>query len=151
MTREWLPHVTVATVVVRDGRYLMVEERDKVTGAMVFNQPAGHLEPGETLAEGALREIREETGWEVELEGILGWSLMRAPTNGITYYRTLFLGRPLRELPDAAIDPDITAIHWLDFAAISAISDRMRSPLVIRGIELERSGRLFPLDVIQYS
>ncbi len=151
MKREWLPHVTVATVVVKDAHYLMVEERDKITRKLVFNQPSGHLEANESLQQAALRETREETGWEVELQGILGWSLLRAPTNGITYYRTVFLARPLQAIPDATIDPDITAVHWLDFAALDTISDRMRSPLVMHAIELERRGRLFPLDAIQYS
>ena len=70
--REWLPHVTVATVVEQGGRFLLVEERDKQTGELVFNQPAGHLEPGETLTQAALRETVEETGWDVELTAVLG-------------------------------------------------------------------------------
>ena len=70
--REWLPHVTVATVVEQGGRFLLVEERDKQTGDLVFNQPAGHLEAGETLAQAAVRETLEETGWNVELTAVLG-------------------------------------------------------------------------------
>ena len=71
----WAPHVTVATVVERDGRYLLVEERDKTSGELVFNQPAGHLEAGESISAAALRETLEETGWEVELLGLLGIAL----------------------------------------------------------------------------
>ena len=66
-TTDWPPHVTVATVVERDSRYLMVEEQDHISEGLVFNQPAGHVDPGETLREAALRETLEETGWEVEL------------------------------------------------------------------------------------
>ena len=66
--RFWQPDVTVATVVVRDGRLLVVEER--VNGALVLNQPAGHLEPDESLVDAALRETREETGWDVRLTGV---------------------------------------------------------------------------------
>ena len=85
---DWHAHLTVACVVERDGRYLMVEERDKASGELVFNQPAGHLEPGETLAAAALRETLEETGWRIELSGVLGMALYTVPTSGVTYYRT---------------------------------------------------------------
>ncbi len=91
---EWPPHVTVAVVVEQDGRYLMVEEKDEMVAGLVFNQPAGHLDPGEGLLEAALRETLEETGWEVELTGVVGISLATAP-NGITYYRTSFAARPV--------------------------------------------------------
>ena len=74
--KQWRPHVTVATVIERGGNYLLVEERDKTTGVMVLNQPAGHLEAGETLAEAAIRETLEETGWTIELVGMLGLFLL---------------------------------------------------------------------------
>ena len=144
----WAPHVTVATVVEQDEKYLLVEERDKSSGKVVFNQPAGHLEPGETLASAALRETREETGWEVSLRGILGIALFTAPGNGITYYRTTFLGSPEHQLENAALDPDIIAVHWLDYEAILAKSARMRSPLALASIELQRRGICYPLDLI---
>jgi 23S rRNA pseudouridine2457 synthase len=148
MSRHWHPHLTVATVVHRDGRYLLVEERDKQTGAVVFNQPAGHLEPGENLAQAALRETREETGWEVTLAGILGFSLYRAPSNGETYYRSSFLATPVGPLEGATLDPDIIATHWFSGEELRAISDRMRSPLVLADIERHRRGTLYPLDLI---
>ncbi len=62
--KQWAPHITVACVIEKDGKYLMVEERDKTSGALVFNQPAGHLEEGESIADAALRETLEETGWQ---------------------------------------------------------------------------------------
>ena len=145
---DWKPHVTVATVVERNGCYLLVEERDKVTGAMVFNQPAGHLEQGETLAEAALRETREETGWIVELTGLLGIALYTAPGNGITYHRTTFTGRPVTAPENVQIDSDITAVHWMDYESIQCISARMRSPLVLAAIEQYRRGHCYPLDLI---
>ena len=144
----WAPHVTVATVVEKDAKYLLVEERDKSSGKAVFNQPAGHLEAGETLLAAALRETREETGWEVSLHGVLGIALFTAPGNGITYYRTTFLGSPEQQLENAALDPDIIAVHWLDYEAILAKSARMRSPLVVAAIELQRRGICYPLDMI---
>ncbi len=145
---QWVPHVTVATVIEQGGRYLLVEERDKFSGNLVFNQPAGHLEPAETLAQAALRETLEETGWVIELVGILGVALYAAPANNITYLRTTFLGRPLREVADATLDADIHATHWLDYEAIAANSDRMRSPLVLASIEQHRRGICYPLDLV---
>jgi 8-oxo-dGTP pyrophosphatase MutT (NUDIX family) len=145
---NWAPRVTVATVVERDGRYLLVEERDKATGAPVFNQPAGHLERGESLQAAAVRETLEETGWKVTLTGILGTALYTSPANGLTYYRTTFTAAPGRRLENAALDPDILAVHWLDYAAICAESARMRSPLVLASIERYRAGVHYPLDLI---
>ena len=145
---DWAPRLTVATVIERDGRYLLVEERDKSSGAMVFNQPAGHLEPGETLLEAALRETLEETAWQVSLQGVLGTALYTAPANGVTYYRTTFLAAPIAELENATLDPDIYQTHWFDYEAILQRSARMRSPLVIASIERHRRGILFPLDLI---
>ncbi|MEH6590265.1 MAG: NUDIX hydrolase [Halioglobus sp.] len=148
--KDWIPHVTVATVIERDGQYLMVEERDKNSGNLVFNQPAGHLESGETLQQAALRETREETGWNVELLGVLGIALYHAPANGVTYHRTTFLARPLQAIEKYVIDPDIHAVHWLDYESIVNESARMRSPLVIASIELQRQGNCYPLDLIYH-
>lgn len=145
---EWAPHVTVATVIERDGHYLLVEERDKASGRLVFNQPAGHLEPGESLSGAALRETLEETGWEIALRGLLGMALYRAPGNGVTYFRTTFLGEPLRRLDDAVLDTDIHSVHWLPYEAIRANSARMRSPLVLAAIEQHRRGICYPLELI---
>jgi ADP-ribose pyrophosphatase YjhB (NUDIX family) len=144
---SWPPHVTVATVVERDGRYLMVEETCQLAGGDVFNQPAGHLEPGESLKEAALRETLEETGWEVELTGVIGVSMATAP-DGVTYYRTTFHARPLREIENATLDPDIRKVHWLTYEEILGNSARMRSPLVLPTIEQYRKGHCYPLDFI---
>jgi len=148
--QEWIPHVTVATVIEDAGRYLLVEERDKFTGELVFNQPAGHLEPNESLAEAASRETLEETGWQIELCGILGLALYTAPGNRVTYVRTTFLAKPVRREDDVTLDPDIHAIHWLDYEAILTNSARMRSPLVIASIEQHRRGIVYPVDLIFY-
>jgi 8-oxo-dGTP pyrophosphatase MutT (NUDIX family) len=145
---RWAPHVTVACVIQRDGKYLMVEERDKFSGELVFNQPAGHLEDGESITEAALRETLEETGWRVELTGVLGVALHRAPTNNNTYLRTTFLATPLQCVEDAQIDPDIHAVHWLDYEEILARSARMRSPIALAVIEQYRQGVCYPLDLI---
>ena len=146
--REWIPHVTVATVIEQDGRYLLVEERDKVTGEMVYNQPAGHLEENETLVEAAQRETLEETGWQVDILSVLGIALYTAPSNGITYHRTTFLGRPVKALENAVLDPDINTIHWLEYEEIIRNCARMRSPLVLAAIEQYRRGHCYPLELI---
>ena len=146
--QQWTPNVTVATVIADEGRYLLVEERDKLSGTTVFNQPAGHLEANETLACAALRETLEETGWRIALRGIIGMALYTAPGNQVTYVRTTFVGDPLMRVQGAQLDPDITAIHWLDYEEILANSARMRSPLVLASIELQRRGRCYPLDLI---
>ena len=146
-TGKWPPHVTVATVVEQNERYLMVEEQDALSGGLVFNQPAGHLDPGERLVEAALRETREETGWEVRLTGVVGISLATAP-NGITYYRTSFAAEPIRVLENSALDPDIDAVHWMTYEEILANSARMRSPLVLPTIEQYRKGHCYPLELI---
>ncbi len=145
---EWAPHVTVACVIELEGKYLMVEEADKSSGALVFNQPAGHLEEGETLAQAALRETLEETGWQVELYGVLSIALHTAHSLGITYYRTTFLARPVRQVADARLDQDIHAVHWLDYEEILARSAKMRSPLVLAMVERHRQGICYPLELI---
>ena len=148
---QWPPHATVACVVEKDGRYLMVEERDKQTGNMVFNQPAGHVEEGETLQEAALRETLEETGWQVELVAVLGLTLYRATAGGPTYLRTSFVARALDALEDAALDPDIHAVHWLSYAEILDRSASMRSPIALAVIERHRQGIRYPLALLHTS
>jgi ADP-ribose pyrophosphatase YjhB (NUDIX family) len=143
--REWLPRVTVATVVFDDGRYLLVEELAE-EGRPVLNQPAGHLEPGESLAEAARRETLEESGWEVEIEAVLGASLFTNPVSGLTYYRTSFLARPVRHHPDRPLDREIIAPRWLSYDEIVADPSRLRSESVLATIEQHRAGHRFPLN-----
>ena len=115
---------------------------------MVFNQPAGHLEQDESLVEAVLRETYEETGWRVNLMGVLGLSLYVATANEHTYYRTTFLADPVEFDDTAVIDPDIHAVHWMDCQEIERNSARMRSPLVLASIKRYRSGNCFPLDIL---
>ena len=145
---DWSPRATVACVIAQQGKYLMVEERDKNSGKMVFNQPAGHLEPNETLAEGAMREVAEETGWSVKLQGVLGVALYSPPGSELTYHRTTFVAAPLHSAENAVLDPDIHAVHWLGYEEILALSDKLRSPLVLDSIARHRRGLCFPLDLI---
>ncbi|UDL06859.1 NUDIX hydrolase [Marinobacter sp. CA1] len=142
----WTPHATVAVVVEDDqGRFLLVEERSH--GEIVFNQPAGHVEEGESIPAAALREALEETGWEVELTALIGFYVYKAPANQVTYYRFCFAAKGLRKLTDE-LDADIIAAHWLSLEEIHHRHQQLRSPLVLQCIEDYREGRRFPLDII---
>jgi ADP-ribose pyrophosphatase YjhB (NUDIX family) len=142
---EFEPHITVATVVERDGRFLLVEEWAE--GRLVYNQPAGHLDANETLQAAAIRETLEETAWEVELRGVVGLALYTAPANGITYMRTTFAATALQHL-DRALDTDIERALWLSYEEMLASSAKMRSPLVITTVEQYLAGNCYPLDLM---
>ncbi|MEM9256630.1 MAG: NUDIX hydrolase [Pseudomonadota bacterium] len=148
MSDMWQPHVTVACVIERDGRYLLVEERDKQTAERVLNQPAGHLEPGETLLEAARRETLEETCWQVKPIGVIGLGLYTVPGTYHTYCRTTFLAEPVEEVNNGVRDSDILAVHWMDYATLQADSAKLRSPLVLETILRHRRGICYPLDLI---
>ena len=146
---DWNPHVTVATVIEDNGRFLLVEER--VNGHTCFNQPAGHLDPGETLIEAALRETREETGWEIEIQGVVGVGLYKAPRNGVTYCRTTFFAKAIRQLPDAKLDDGIIGPKWLSVDEIRELGDRLRSPMVLQTIESYQNGHRYPLEMMYHA
>ena len=143
---SWAPHVTVATIVERDNRYLMVYE--DADGKKVYNQPAGHLEPDETLCEAAIREALEETGWEVRLTGVIGVNLYTAHSNGITYFRTTFIGEALSHDENRPLDTGIIEAVWLTYEEILERKDQLRSPMTLQIIEDYRAGRRFPLSVV---
>ena len=143
----WLPHSTVATVVVRDDRFLMVEEVDD--GLTVFNQPAGHLDENETLFEAAVRETLEETGWRVTLTHYLGTYVYKRP-NGFTYIRHCFIATPVRHDPDLPLDAGIIAAHWLTAEEILDPAFAVRSPLVVQAVTDYLAGVRLPLDSIHH-
>jgi len=142
----WAPHVTVATLIEKDDRYLMVYE--EADGRKVYNQPAGHLEPDETLQEAAIRETLEETAWTVKLTGVVGLNLYTAPSNGITYFRTTFIADAITRLPNYRLDDGIIDAVWLSYEEILARRDQLRSPMTLQIIEEYRAGRRFPLEVV---
>ncbi|MBL0163205.1 MAG: NUDIX hydrolase [Xanthomonadales bacterium] len=144
--RVWCPHVTVATVVPMDGRYLLVEEI--VHGRRVINQPAGHLEPGESLQAAAIRETREETGWDVELECLIGVQQWTSSASGSQFVRFTFAAKPIHHDPSRPLDNGILRALWLDRDAIIAASDRLRSPLILHSIDDWLGGRRLPLDSV---
>lgn len=144
---EWQPHITVATVIEDDGRFLFVEEFK--AGRMVLNQPAGHLEANESLREAALRETLEETGWSVELTALLGIYLYTAPSNGVTYQRVCFSARPLRHDPERELDSDISGITWLTRDELAVQPERWRSELVLRCVDDHLAGVNGPLELLR--
>lgn len=146
--RFWQPDVTVATVVVSEGRLLCVEER--VNGRLVINQPAGHLEPDESLAEAALRETREETGWDVRLTTFIGAYQWKAEETGRHYLRFAFAAEPERHDPSRPLDEGIVQALWLTPDELLARRDAHRSPLVWQVVADHLAGQRTPLSVLQH-
>lgn len=144
--RVWCPRVTVATVVPRDGRFLLVEET--VHGRTVINQPAGHLEPDESLHSAAVRETLEETGWHVELDCLVGIQQWASSASGSQFVRFTFAARPLRHDPSLPLDSGILRALWLSREEIAAAGQRLRSPLILTSIDDWLDGRRLPLDTI---
>ncbi|PRY66470.1 ADP-ribose pyrophosphatase YjhB (NUDIX family) [Vreelandella songnenensis] len=147
MSTRGVIHSTAACVIQQDGRFLLVEEA-KGGPQTVFNQPAGHIEPGEGPIAAILREVEEETAWRVTLTGYLGLYIFH--THDKTFHSHGFTAEPLALL-DTPLDPDITATHWLTLEEIRALhaQNRLRSPLVLRRIEDAACERGYPLSVIR--
>lgn len=147
-TDVWRPHVTVATVVPRDGKFLLVEET--VRGHLVLNQPAGHLDPDETLQDAAVRETLEETGWDVSLTGLLGVQQWTSVSLGEQFIRFTFAALPLLHHPEQALDDGIVRALWLSRAEIAASAERLRSPMVLASVDYFIGGAQLPLDAIRW-
>ena len=134
--------VTVAAVIEREDKYLIVEER--VAGEHVFNQPAGHLEPGESLLEAVVREVGEETGFAFTPEALIGVSLWRAPDR--TYLRVTFSGAAKAPAVTPQLDIGIIATHWLPRHEL--LKKNLRSPLVMQSVDAYLSGARYPLELL---
>ncbi|MCK9748916.1 NUDIX hydrolase [Pseudomonas syringae pv. aptata] len=143
----WQAHVTVATIVEDQGRFLFVEEIKG--GRAVLNQPAGHLDPNESLQRAAVRETLEETGWDVELTSVVGIYLYAAPSNGVTYQRICFAAKGLRHHPGYQLDEGIVGAVWLTRDELVAQQERWRSELVLRCLDDYLDGEHFSLDLLR--
>ena len=154
---RWSPSVTVAAIVEDGGsppRYLLVEEH--TPEGLRLNNPAGHLEPGESPLEAVVRETLEETACAFTPEAIVGIYLARfqRPARGGhdaedgTYLRIAYRGRVGAPLPGRALDRGIVRTLWLGADEIRAQRDRHRSPLVVRCIDDHRAGRAYPLELV---
>ena len=140
-------HLTVATIVEREGQFLMVKETK--FGRQVINQPAGHVEPGEDIQAAAIRETFEETGWRVKLTGFLGFLTSFNETSGITYYRLAFAAEPLEFDADAVIDSDIDYALWMSYEEIQQNLEHLRSPGVISCLDDYLAERIFPMEIFR--
>jgi ADP-ribose pyrophosphatase YjhB (NUDIX family) len=148
MADPWKPSVTVAAVMERDGRFCLVEE--EAEGRLVYNQPAGHWERGETLAEACAREALEETAHRFRPTQLLGVYSWRYAPKDVTFIRFTFAGDVLGEEAGRSLDHEIRRVLWLTADEVRASVPRHRSPLVLGCVEDFLAGRRYPLDVLQH-
>ena len=143
----WKPHATVAAIIERDNRFLMVEER--VDNEYVFNQPAGHLDPDESLTDAVIREVDEETAWCFSPRHITGIYLWKHPQNEQSYLRVAFCGSCDQHKPDQPLDDGIIAAVWKTREQLIADNGRLRSPMVMQCIDDYLAGKRYPLDMLK--
>jgi len=139
------PRITVAAVIEREGRFLLVEERDG--NDTVLNQPAGHMESGESLLEAVTRETWEETAWRFQPTALVGIYQWASPNNGMTYLRFCFSGECGEHDPEQPLDGDIIRTWWLRREELLERSSQHRSPLVMRCIDDYRAGKRYSLSM----
>jgi len=148
MNRIWKPNVTVAAIVERDGRFLLVEEETE--DGLRFNQPAGHLDEGESLVAACAREALEETAWNFTPTALIGVYQWPRPQRDITYLRFAFSGELGAHEDGRALDDGILRAVWMTPDEILATADRHRSPLICQCVDDYLTGRHFPLDLIRH-
>lgn len=148
MERTWKPNVTVAAVIEKDGRYLLVEEETE-TG-LRFNQPAGHLEPGESIVEATAREVLEESAYVFVPQALVGVYQWTRPAGDITYLRFAFCGELGEFDPARTLDAGIVRTVWMTPAELEATRERHRSPLIWQCVQDHLAGRRYPLDLIRH-
>lgn len=142
------PEITVAAITENEGRFLVVEER--INQRLVFNQPAGHVEQGESLLTAIVREVREETAWRFEAKSLVGVYLWRSPQSGVTTMRFAFSGTVDDHRAAQPLDHGIIATHWLSQSDLRQRERQLRSPLVLRCIEDYLGGKRQPLDFVAH-
>jgi 8-oxo-dGTP pyrophosphatase MutT (NUDIX family) len=148
-TDRWRPSVTVAAVIEDAGRYLLVEEH--TPEGLRLNQPAGHLDPGESLLQAVVRETLEETSRDFVPQALLGLYQARfqRPGQDVSYLRFAFCGTVGEAIAGRALDTPIVRTLWLSADELRAEAARHRSPLVMRCVDDHRAGRRYPLDALQ--
>lgn len=146
MTDPWKPHVTVAAVIEHDGRFLLVQEH--TPDGLRLNQPAGHLEPGESLIEACVRETLEETAYAFTPTHLLGTYLWRNP-KGLTYLRFAFVGTLGERDAMRTLDEGIVRTLWLSADELGDLATMHRSPLVLQCVRDFRAGQRFTLEAVR--
>jgi len=145
MKELWRPSVTVAAVIEHDGRFLLVEELQE--GRRVLNQPAGHLDAGESLGAACMREVLEETAHRISLTGLVGIYRWHYKPADVTFLRFCFSGQILG-VENTPLDKEILGLHWLNIQELKDKTEQHRSPLVQQCVEDYLRGSNFSLDVL---
>jgi 8-oxo-dGTP pyrophosphatase MutT (NUDIX family) len=145
---RWKANVTVAAVIEKDGRFLMIEEESN--GVIVINQPAGHLEKDETIIEAVIREVQEETAWAFEPTNIVGVYLYPSSNNDITYLRICFSGRCISHDAKQQLDDGIVQALWMTPQELETKKNELRSPLVMHCLNDYLAGNAYPLDILHH-
>lgn len=143
----WKPNVTVAAIIEQDGRFLLVEEH--TSNGLKLNQPAGHLEEGESLIEAIKREVYEETAWQFEPSELISIQLWRNNPHSTSFLRCCFTGSCHSFNAEQALDEGIVATHWLSAEEMRSQKQRLRSPLVLTSLEEYLTGQRYPLDLLK--
>lgn len=144
---SWFPHVTVAAVIEKQRRFLLVEEQSD--GLVVFNQPAGHVEIDEDICNATIRETFEETGWYIEPLALVGIYQWKSPLNDITYFRFCLHAQAIEEETQAKLDEGIIGTVWWDTDTIKKNQKRLRSPMVQQCINDYLNGQRYPLSLVK--
>ncbi len=142
----WKPDVTVAAVVEREGRFLLIEEH--VSHRLVFNQPSGHLELNESLIEAVVREALEETAWTFVPEAVSGIYLWQHPERNMSFLRVTFAGHVTQHHPERRLDRGIRRTLWLTRDEVAQRSTHLRSPMVLQSIDDYLAGKRYPLALL---
>ncbi len=142
----WKPNVTVAAIIEREGKFLLVEE--ETAQGLRFNQPAGHWEPNETLEQGASREALEETAYHFTPQHLLGVYRWHSDKANVTYLRFAYTGIVTGHDPERALDKGIVRAIWMTPEEVRATQERHRSPLILRCVEDYLAGKRYPLDLL---
>lgn len=142
----WKPHATVAAIIEQDGRFLMVEEESD--GLVVFNQPAGHLDPDESLIEAVIRETREETAWRFHPEAITGIYRWKQPDTERTFLRVAFCGQVDDLTAEQLLDDGIIRAVWMTREQLLDHQQQLRSPLVLLCIDDYLANKRYPLELL---
>ncbi len=148
MNKNWFPHVTVATIIEKDGKFLMVEEN--LHGKKLLNQPAGHLDEGETLVQAAIRETQEESAWQIEISHLIEFAQWTSPNSNTHFLRACFAGKAIKHFPNQKLDDGIIRALWMSRSEVAKNLHRLRSPLVLDHIDHYIAGKRYELDFFSY-